>query len=110
MLNKATQQITIEIKIIKQSSKNKFLTELTAESTTEYPLWKTLKHFKYFLLEFSMEVGLVIIWKKQIYLQSILKQDFFNTNDYLDKIALVTPRKLLMKLKTYYEKAPGFDL
>jgi hypothetical protein len=36
----------MEIKNIKESSINNFLTELTPDSSTEYSLWKVMKYLK----------------------------------------------------------------
>jgi hypothetical protein len=46
LINRASQQLSKEIKTIKQSSINKFLTELTQHSSTEYSLWKGTKYLK----------------------------------------------------------------
>jgi hypothetical protein len=46
LLNRASQQLSKEIKTIKHSSINKFLTELTQDSSTEYSLWKATKYLK----------------------------------------------------------------
>jgi hypothetical protein len=41
LLNIVSQKLSNEIKTIKQSSINKFLTELSLDSNTEYSLWTT---------------------------------------------------------------------
>jgi hypothetical protein len=46
LLNRASQQLSKEIKNIKQTSINQFLTELTADNSTEYSLWKATKYLK----------------------------------------------------------------
>jgi hypothetical protein len=46
ILNRASQQLSMEIKTIKQSSTIKFLTELTKDSSTDYSLWKATKYLK----------------------------------------------------------------
>jgi hypothetical protein len=46
LLNRAGQQLSKEIKNIKQTSINQFLTELTADNSTEYSLWKATKYLK----------------------------------------------------------------
>jgi hypothetical protein len=46
LLNRFSQQLSKEIKTIKQSSINKFLTELTPDSSTEYSCWKAAKYLK----------------------------------------------------------------
>jgi hypothetical protein len=46
LLNRVSQQLSKEIKTIKQSSINKFLTEVTQDSSTEYSLWKATKYLK----------------------------------------------------------------
>jgi hypothetical protein len=46
LLNRASQQLSKEIKNIKQTSINKFLTELTADNSTEYSLWKATTYLK----------------------------------------------------------------
>jgi non-homologous end joining protein Ku len=42
ILNNLTQQLTREIRKIKNESVNKYLQELTAESETDYSLWRYL--------------------------------------------------------------------
>jgi RNA polymerase-interacting CarD/CdnL/TRCF family regulator len=44
LLNRASQQLSKEIKTIKQSSINKFLTALTQDSSTDYSLRKATKY------------------------------------------------------------------
>jgi hypothetical protein len=44
--NIVSQQLCKEIKYIKQSSINKFLTGHTPNSSTEFSLWKVTKHIK----------------------------------------------------------------
>jgi hypothetical protein len=46
LLNRASQQLSKEIKNIKQTSINQFLTELAADNNTEYSLWKATKYLK----------------------------------------------------------------
>jgi hypothetical protein len=46
LLNRASQQLSNEIKTIKQSSINNILTELTQDSSTDYSLWKATKYLK----------------------------------------------------------------
>jgi hypothetical protein len=46
LLNRVSQQLSKEIRILKQSSINKFLTELTPHSSTKYSLWKATKYLK----------------------------------------------------------------
>jgi hypothetical protein len=42
-----SQQLSKEIKTIKQSSINKFVIELIRDSSTEYSLWKATKYLKW---------------------------------------------------------------
>jgi hypothetical protein len=46
LLNRVSQQLSKELKTIKQSSINKFLTELTQDSSTKYSLRKATKYLK----------------------------------------------------------------
>jgi hypothetical protein len=46
ILNNLTQQLTREIRKIKNKSVNKYLQELTAESETDYSLWRVTKYLK----------------------------------------------------------------
>jgi hypothetical protein len=46
ILNNLTQQLTREIRKIKNESVNKYLQELTAEGETDYSLWRATKYLK----------------------------------------------------------------
>jgi uncharacterized protein (UPF0305 family) len=46
ILNNLMQQLTREIRKIKNESVNKYLQELTAESETDYSLWRATKYLK----------------------------------------------------------------
>jgi hypothetical protein len=46
LLNRASQQLSKEIKNIKQTLINQFLSEFTADNSTEYSLWKATKYLK----------------------------------------------------------------
>jgi hypothetical protein len=45
-LNRVSQQLPKKIKTIKQPPINKFLIELTQDSSTEYSLWRATKYLK----------------------------------------------------------------
>jgi hypothetical protein len=86
LLNRISQRLSKEIKTIKQSSINKFLTELTQDSSTEYSLQKAIKYLKRPIAQVppikkQMEDGPVTTWRKQIHLRNILKKDSIHILD-----------------------------
>jgi hypothetical protein len=128
LLNRISQQLSKEINNIKQSSLNKFLTDLTPDSSTEYSLWKATKHFKRPISQAPPIKTMDGKWarnnteKANIFAQH-LEQRFLpnpgpdilpllTSNDYLDKIPLVTPKEVSEEIMNNLnpKKAPGFDL
>jgi hypothetical protein len=128
LLNRASQQLSTEIKNIKQASINNFLTDLTADSSTEYSLWKATKYLKRPTTQVPPIRRTDGKWarsnleKATIFAQH-LEQRFYpnpgpdslpdlNPNESLDMIPLVTPKEITEEIRTNLNsnKAPGFDL
>jgi hypothetical protein len=128
LLNRVSQQLSKEIKTIKQSSINKFLTELTQDSSTEDSLWKATKYLERPIAQLAPIKKTDGRWahnnleKANTFAQHFEKRfhpnpgldtlPVLNSNDYLDKIPLITPRKVVEEIGTNLnpKKASGFDL
>jgi hypothetical protein len=126
LLNRARQQLSKEIKTIKQSSIIKFLTELTQDGSTDYSLWKATKHLKRLIAQvppIKKTDGRRApnnLEKANTFAQHLKKDSIsltrhitgFTSNNYLDKIPLVTPREVAEEIRNNLnpKKAPGFDL
>jgi hypothetical protein len=126
--NRVSQQLSKEIRTMKQSLINKFLTELTPDSSTEYSLWKATKYLKSSIAQVPPIKKADERWaynnlEKAITVAQHLEKRFhlnpgldtlavLNSNVYLDKIPLVTPREVAKEIRTNLnpKKAPGFDL
>jgi hypothetical protein len=124
--HRVSQQLSMEIKTIKQSSINKFLTELTQDSSTEYSFWKATKYLKRPIAQVQRIKITNGRWacnnlKKANTSAQHLEKRFhpypgldtlpvLNSSDYLDKIPLVTPREVAEEIRTNLnpKKAPGF--
>jgi hypothetical protein len=86
-LNRASQQLYKEIKTIKQSLINKFLTELTQDSSTDYSLWKATKYLKRPIAQVPHIKKKDGRWackssRKKIHLRNILKKDSIHILDW----------------------------
>jgi hypothetical protein len=128
LLNTDSQQLSKEIKTIKQSSNNKFLTELTQDSITDYSLWKATKYLKRLIAQVPPIKTTDGRWarnnleKANTFAQHLEKRfhpypglcilPVLNSNDYLGKIPLATPREVAEEIRTNLnpQKAHGFDL
>jgi hypothetical protein len=117
LLNRASQQLSKEIKNMKQTSINQFLTELTADNSTEYSLWKATKYLKRPVAQVPPIKKSDGKWarsnleKANIFAQQLEKRfnpnpgsdtlPHLNHNDYLDKLPLVTPKEVVEKIRTH---------
>lgn len=129
MLNNITQKVKREIQKIKNETLETFLTELTADSATDYSLWKATKNFKRPVLQnqpIRMENGAWARNNKQKaetfanYLENVFKSNsmhdeeetvFEGDNEELE-IELVSPKEVVNEINRNInaKKAPGFDL
>jgi hypothetical protein len=127
-LNRISQQLTKELKDIKNYSFNIFLTNLTADKSTDYSLWKAAKCPK------QPQTHVTPIRKpngqwartnndKTITFATHLETRFqphpgtdnlpvLPSNSYEDTIPLVTPKEVKEEIYTNLQtrKTPGFDL
>lgn len=119
-LNTITQQIKREIKEIKNETFQSYLSELTADSDTEYSLWKATKGLKKSIAQIPPIRDEEGVWAKSNqqkanmfaeYLERIFKPNEQETDIPMEEreiyieegeIALVTPREVGQELKAIF--------
>lgn len=127
LLNRASKTLSNEIKNVKQSSVNNYLTELTPDKSTEYSLWKAVKNLKKPIAHIPPIKKTDGKWarsnpeKAKIFAQH-LEQRFqpnegsdllpdLPGNNFMDQISLTTPKAVAEEIKKISaKKAPGFEL
>ena len=127
-LNRMTQQLTKEIRAIKNASINNFLTDLTADSSAEYSLWKATKYLKRPITQIPPIRKADGTWarnnnEKAKTFAEHLEGRFspnpgtdqlpeLGPNDYKETIPLVTPKEVAEEIRMNLnpKKAPGFDM
>jgi hypothetical protein len=126
LLNRASQQLSKEIKTIKQSPINKFLTELTQDSSSQYSVWKATKYLKRPIAQVPPIKKTDGRWARNnleeanTFAQHLEKRfhpypglgilPVLNSNDYLGKIPLVTSREVAEEIRTNLNPKKHLDL
>jgi hypothetical protein len=130
ILNNLTQQLTREIRKLKNESVNKYLQELNAESETDYSLWRATKYLKRPVCHKPPLKGRIVHGlkknkeKAELFAERLENTFTQNTSgdleDELDEVIIeetgiippVSPKEVerIIRQQISPKKAPGYDL